>query len=164
GGVLERESDCAVQSAQPGIADGHAVSVSAQVIQDVVGSDHRTFGKDDPTLSLELAQQLCESAGLAKSLEVALELELAGGVKLEQSGTELGSEDLAHGAHWNKPAGLFGAGPGVLSGQPTTADMAVEVRMVHEILAPGMKDGGDGQLGAEALLAKLEQCGTGALE
>ena len=70
--VLVSESDGAslgVQSAQPGVADGHPVSVAAQIIQDVVGSDDRTLGKDDPALSLELAQQLRERSGAAQSLE-----------------------------------------------------------------------------------------------
>jgi hypothetical protein len=115
-------------------------------------------------LSLELEQQLGESFGLAQRLEVSLEPELAGGVKLEQSSAELGAENLAYGAHREKPASLFGSGPSVLGGQAATTDQAVEVGVVHEVLAPGMQDGRDSQLGGETLLAKLEQCGGGALE
>ena len=36
--------------------------------------------------------------------------------------------------------------------------------MVHEVLAPGMEDGGDAQLGAKALLTKLQKRGAGAVE
>jgi len=36
--------------------------------------------------------------------------------------------------------------------------------MVHEVLAPGVEDGREAQLGLEALLAELEECGAGALK
>jgi hypothetical protein len=40
----------------------------------------------------------------------------------------------------------------------------MEVGMVHEVLAPGVEDGGEAQLGLEALLAELEERGAGRLE
>jgi hypothetical protein len=40
----------------------------------------------------------------------------------------------------------------------------MEVGMVHEVLAPGVEDGGEAQLGLEALLAELEERGAGALK
>ena len=36
--------------------------------------------------------------------------------------------------------------------------------MVHEVLAPGVEDGGEADLGLEALLAELEEGGAGALK
>src|SRR5260221_11678215 len=63
-----------------------------------------------------------------------------------------------------KPACLFGSGPGVLGGESAAGDQAVQVRMVHKVLAPGVEDGGDTQFSLEALLAKLQQCGAGAGE
>ena len=93
-----------------------------------------------------------------------MELELAGGVELEQSGAELGVEHVAHGVDGEEPAGLFGSGPGVLGGEAAAGDQAMEVGMVHEVLAPGVEDGGEAQLGLEALLAELEQGGAGALK
>src|SRR5690349_22001108 len=93
--ILIGESDGAllrIQSPQPGVADGHPVSVAAQVVQDVVGADHRTFGKNDPALGLKLAQQLSEGGGLGQGVELTLELELAGGVQLPQPGAELAAE------------------------------------------------------------------------
>ena len=35
---------------------------------------------------------------------------------------------------------------------------------LHEVLAPGVEDGGGAQLGLEAFLAELEECGAGALK
>src|SRR5665811_2640348 len=63
-----------------------------------------------------------------------------------------------------EPAGLFGTGPGVLGGEAAAGDQAVEVGMVHEVLAPGVEDGREAQLGLEALLAELEERGAGALK
>jgi len=165
--VLVSKSDGAslgIESAEAGVGDGDAVSVATQVIQDVLGTCHRALGKDHPALSLELAKQLSEGGGLAERLEVTLEAELAGGVKLEQTGAELGAEDPTDGVKGKEPASLVGSGPGVLSGQATASDQAVEVRMVHEVLAPGMKDGDEAQLGVEALLSEVEERRAGGVE
>src|ERR1035438_7502137 len=40
----------------------------------------------------------------------------------------------------------------------------MEVGMVHEVLSPGVENGGEAQLGLEALLAELEKGGAGALK
>ena len=85
-----------------------------------------------------------------------MELELFGRVQLEQSGAELALEHFGDGLHRKEPASLLGADPGVLRGEPAAGDQAMEVGMVHEVLAPSVKDGGNAQLRAEALLAKLE--------
>ena len=93
-----------------------------------------------------------------------MELEFAGGVESEQPGAELALEHAGDGVHGEEPAGLFGTGPGVLGGEAAAGDQAMEVGMVHEVLAPGVEDGGEAQLGLEALLAKLEEGGAGALK
>ena len=93
-----------------------------------------------------------------------MELEFCGGVELEQSGAELGFEHLADRVDREEPAGLLRSGPGVLRGEPAAGDQAMEVGMVHEVLAPGMEDGGNAQLGAKALLAKLQKSGAGAVQ
>jgi hypothetical protein len=55
-----------------------------------------------------------------------MELELAGGVELEQAGAELALEDFAHSMHGEEPAGLFGTSPGVLGGEAAAGDQASE--------------------------------------
>ena len=69
------------------MGDGHAVGVAAQVVQDGVGSDDGALGEDDPAASAHLAQQGCEGAGVLEGLSVSMELELAGGVKVERTQT-----------------------------------------------------------------------------
>jgi hypothetical protein len=73
------------------------MSVAAQVIQDVVWADDGTFGEHHPASCAKLAQQLSEGGVLTQGFESAVELELAGGMEAEQSGTELGAEDVADG-------------------------------------------------------------------
>ena len=99
-----------------------------------------------------------------EGLEFSMELKFAGGVELEQRGAELALEHFGHGMDGEKPACLFGSGPGVLGGQSAAGDQTVQVRMIHEVLAPGVEDGGDTQFSLEALLAELQQCGAGAVE
>ena len=111
-----------------------------------------------------MAEQRREGAGVLERLAVSVELEFAGGVESEQPGAELALEHAGDGVHGEEPAGLFGTGPGVLGGEAAASDQAMEVGMVHEVLAPGVEDGGEAQLGLEALLAELEERGAGALK
>ena len=40
----------------------------------------------------------------------------------------------------------------------------MQMRMVHEVLAPGVEDGREAQLGLETLLAELEQGRAGSVQ
>ena len=75
------------------------MSRAAQIIQDVVGSHDRAFGKDDPTLSLKLGQELSEVGGLGQGLERAVGLEFAGFLVHGREGLEAG-EQKGLGAGW----------------------------------------------------------------
>ena len=143
GVILVCEGDGAgtgVEGAQAAIGDGHAVGVASQVVQDGVRSDDRALGEDDPAASAHLAEQGREGGGVLEGLELSLELEFASGVELEQAGAELALEDFVHRVDGEEPAGLFGTGPGALGGETAAGDQAVEVGMVHEVLAPGVED------------------------
>jgi hypothetical protein len=140
------------------------VGVASQIIQDGLRPHDGALGEDDPAASAHLAQQGREGAGVLEGLELSLELEFAGGVELEQAGAELGPEHVAHRVDGEEPAGLFGTGPGVLGGEATAGDQAMEVGMVYEVLAPGVEDGCEADLGLEALLTELEERGAGALK
>ena len=153
-----------VEGAQATIGDGHAVGVASQIIQDGVGSHDGALGEDDPAPGARLAEQSPKRTGVLERLAVSVELEFAGGVESEQPGAELALEHAGDGVHGEEPAGLFGTGPGVLGGEAAASDQAMEVGMVHEVLAPGVEDGGEAQLGLEALLAELEERGAGALK
>src|SRR6267154_828381 len=153
-----------VDGPQAGVADGDAVSVASQIIQDVVGSDDRAFGKNDPTMGAELAQQRGESSGVLERQQVCVELKFAGGMELEQRGAELALEHFGHRLHGEEPACLFGAGPGILGGKSAAGDQAMQVRMIHQVLAPGVKDGAQAQFGLKAFLAELQERGAGALK
>ena len=102
--------------------------------------------------------------GVLEGLELSLELEFGGGVELEQPGAELGPEHVAHRVDREEPAGLFRTGPGALGGEAAAGDQAMEVGMVHEVLAPGVEDGREADLGLEALLTELDERGAGALK
>ena len=111
-----------------------------------------------------MAQEGCELGGGLQRLALAVEPELSGGVELEQSGAELALKHLGDGLHREEPAGLFGSGPGVLRGESAPGDQAMQMGMVHEVLAPGMEDGRDAQLSSEPLVAELEQGRAGTVQ
>src|SRR5260221_6289342 len=153
-----------VDGPQAGGADSDAVSVASQIIQDVVGSDDGAFGKNDPGAGGDLAQKCGESSGVLERQQVCVELKFAGGMELEQRGAELAREHFGHRLHWEEPACLFGSGPGILGGKSAAGDQTMQMGMIHQILAPGVKDGGEAQLGLKAYLAELQERGAGALK
>src|SRR5450759_5860960 len=122
GVILVSESEGAgagVEGAQAAVADGHAVGVASQVVQDGVGSDDGALGEDDPAASAHLAQQSREGAGVLEGLTVSMELEFAGGVELEQPGAELGPEHVAHRVDREEPWRRCGSSTCILSRGPT---------------------------------------------
>ena len=111
-----------------------------------------------------LAQQAFEGFGWGQRLELSVELELALGVELLQSGAKLAAKHRGEGAHGEEEM-RRGAHPlGAVGGQPAARDDAVQVIMVQQRLAPGVQHGGDAQLGLEAVPAKLQQGLAGGAE
>ena len=93
-----------------------------------------------------------------------MELEFSSGMQLEQSGAELALEHFGDGLDRKEPASLFRAGPSVLRGESAAGDQAMQMRMVHEVLAPGVEDGREAQLSSETLLAELDQGRAGTVQ
>ena len=80
---------------------------------------------------------------------------------LEQA-QQLAAEDLGEDAHGQEevPAGRDPAG--VVEGEPPAGDDAVDVRMVEQLLGPGVQDGGEADRRAEASAGDcVERLGRG---
>jgi len=96
-----------------------------------------------------------------------VELELSGSVSLLERFEELAAEDLAEHPLWEKEAGISRAYPSsVIVRQAAGSHDAVNVRMVLQLLIPGVEDAKEADLGAKTLGVRgdFDQCLGAATE
>jgi len=104
---------------------------------------------------------------MGKPSQAAIELELPGGVSIEESCREFAAEDLAENPYWEKKAVTVRLNPlAVIRGQATGRHDTVDVRMMLKFLIPGVQDAQETDLGAEMLGVgrNLNQCFGAAAE
>ena len=76
-GISPAEGDLAIgQSDQPGVGDGDAVSVSAEIAQHMFGSSEGRLGIDDPVLAEQYPQPHLERTRLGQRQQATVELEI----------------------------------------------------------------------------------------
>lgn len=122
------------------VGDGHAMSVAAEIVHDVLGATEGTLQIDHPVLSVEWPEPSGEGLGLGQKLEVPVEVELALLKGLLESVDELAAKDFAQ--HFlGQEVVVAGAHPaGVIGREAASRQDTMDVRMSIERLAPGMQD------------------------
>ena len=152
GVVLPAEPDLAVlQGDQPVVADRHPVGVPGQVLQHLLRSAEGRLGVHDPLGLGAGGEPALELAGVGQRGELAVEGEpspVEGGAEQRQ---ELAPEDAAEHAHRQEESRPAGDPARAVGRQPTPRHDAVHMRVVLEVLAPGVEDGQEADLGPEVL-------------
>ena len=98
-GIAPAEGDVAIgESDQPGVGDGDAMSVCAEIAQHMFRSSEGLLGVDDPVVAEQHPQPCSEGAWLRKLQQAAVELELTAMEGAAKSGDELAAEDAAEHA------------------------------------------------------------------
>jgi hypothetical protein len=59
------------------VGDGHAMGISAQIVQHIFGATEGTFQVDHPVLSKQRPQPGGKDPGLSEEFQISLEAELA---------------------------------------------------------------------------------------
>ena len=125
--------------------------VPGQVFENLFGSSPWRLGVHDPLglgaggeLELELAW-VCQGGELRVEREPSL---VEGAAKQSQ---ELTPEHAAEHAHRQEESGPAGNPARAIESQPTSRHDAMHMRMVLEVLAPGVEDRQDSDLGPEML-------------
>ena len=151
GGVSPAEGDLVVQEGnEPAIGNRHAMGVSAEIAKHLIGSAERRLAVDHPSQREKLTDQTPEQPGLSQAAKEAVELELSGSVSLLERFEKLAAEDLAENRFGEKEAVIVGAHPvRVIARQAAGGDDAVNVRMMLQLLIPGVEDAEEADLGAE---------------
>lgn len=156
--VLVAEGDVSgVNSQEPGVGDGDSVSVSTQVLEESVRSDDGALGEDVPLGLVQRVDLLGPEEGICPNNGLAVELEFALGVEPLKTRQELAGEHGSDGMIAEEETGLLGSDPETFGSKSPSSDQAVEMGMVHEVLTPGVEEGGEADLGVELSEAKLQK-------
>ncbi len=133
------------------VGDGDAVGVGTEIAQGMLRTSEGSFAVDDPVLAKQLPEPGGEDFGLREEFEVAMEAELALGKGALQSGHELAAKHPAQHLV-GKKEGTAGLDPsGVIGGQATGWEYAMDMGMKLELLIPGVQYAEETDLGAQML-------------
>ena len=98
-GIAPAEGDVAIgEGDQPGVGDGDAMRVCAEIAQNMLRTAEGLFGIDNPVVAEQYSQPCAESAWLGKRQQAAMELEFTAMEGVAESLDELAAEDTAEHA------------------------------------------------------------------
>ena len=126
--VLPAEGDGAVlDPGQPGVGDGNAMSVAAEIGEHVLRSTERRLGVDHPVDAARRAKQPGKAIGLVEVGEGAAEGQFASLEGLIESLKEQAAEQARQHADRQEEAGAAGHPALTVGGQAATGNDAVQV-------------------------------------
>ena len=127
------------------------MGVAAEIGQHLLGAAERRLGIDDPVDAPQLVEPVGEGRGLGEAGEVAEEAQLAGVEGGLQVLEEQPAEQAREHAHRQEEAGPAGDPARAVEREAAARHDAMDVRMMVQVLAPGVEHGDDADLGAEML-------------
>ena len=133
------------------IGDGDAMRVAAQVMEDMLGSTEGRLAVDDPIVVEQLPEKGGESLGWSKKLQATVEGELFPGKGALESGDELAPEDTTEHLNGKKEAMARVNPTSVVEAEPARRNDAVDMRMMFQLLVPGMEHAEEADVGTEML-------------
>ena len=148
--IAPSEGDVATgESDQPGVGDGDAMSVGAEIAQHMHRSTEWALGVDDPAVAEQHAQPGGEGAWLRKVRQAAVELKLTTMEGVAETGDELAAEDTAEHADGKEEGTPCGDPTGVIRCEATGCNYAVDMRMKLQALIPAVEHAEEADLGSE---------------
>jgi len=134
------------------VGDGHAVGVAAEVAQPMFGAGEGRLGMDVPFLFAELVDQLFEPRRIAERSGRTFEVKQALAVEVAESCEELLAEDGAQNGNRQEEHRMAGMNPALVIGRQSAAgNDCVNMIMGQQVRSPGVQDGEEPDLSAEAL-------------
>jgi len=150
--ILPAERDLAVGKVHdPVVRDGNAMCIARQVVEDMFRSTEGSLGVDHPILTKQRAQKGMEGFLFAESFEATGEQQFAVTESLLESGDELAAKDTAQHLY-RQEEWVARLDPALVIGRETAGgNYAVDVRVMLEILPPGVEDTQEADLCAKVL-------------
>lgn len=127
------------------------MGVTGQILEHLPGAAERWLGVDDPIGSDRLVKQTLECLGIGKSTQLAKEPELSTAKGLLQTGNELAPKDATQDAYREEEVRTPLDPLLAVGGESASRNHAMQVGMMHQVLAPRMQDGEKANLRAEML-------------
>jgi hypothetical protein len=129
--VSPSEGDVALgESHQPAVGDGDAMSIGAEIAQDVFGTAEGWLGVDDPVVVEQPAQPCVEGSRLGERQEVSEELEFPSMERVAKSSDELAAEYMAEYADGQKKGVSRGDPSGVIRSEAAGGNDAMDMGMM----------------------------------
>src|SRR5215470_15413433 len=97
--------------------DGNAVSIAAEILQDIVGSAEGWFGVDDPIFGEERTQPGSEELGMGERCEFSGQVQLTAFEGRLQAGDELATKHAPQYSHGQEEAWVGSNPAGVIVGE-----------------------------------------------
>ena len=165
--VFPPESDLALGKVHdPVVGDGDAMRIAGQVVEDMFRPSEGSFGVDHPILTEQRPQKSMEGFLFADPFQASGEHQFPVTESELETGNELAAEYAAQHLY-RQEEGIARVNPALVIGRETTRwDHAVDMRVMLEILAPGVEHTQETNLGAKMLRigGNLQQvCGAGAV-
>jgi hypothetical protein len=166
--VLPAKADLtAAERLQAMVGDGDTVCVARQVLQDLQRPAEGRFGVDDPGSQSSLTYPPRPSRSCGKIGQAAVKHQGAAPKGLVEMIQELAAKEPAHHTHGQEEVGSAGDPAPAVRADAASWDNAMQVWMVLQILAPGVQDGHESDLGTEVpriACQHLERLGRGPKE
>lgn len=125
--------------------------VSAQVIEDVLGAAKRWFRVDDPLRVGGRRKPCTEGPGITQRFEVTEEAQRARSKCAVQLLQEMSAEEAREHPNRQEEAGATGDPTFAVRCNTAARNDAMNVRVVKQILAQGMQDRDEADLGTQVL-------------
>ena len=152
-----------VDGDEPRIGDRRAMRVAGEIGQYALGAAERRLGVDDEGALPQRAHALGESGGLGERGQIAEETEFAATESGFQAVEEQTAEGLRQGADGEQEVGFAGDPSLAVEGDAAAGDETMDMRVMGQRLSPGVQDGDEADLGAEAFGGERhERLGGGA--
>jgi hypothetical protein len=119
------------------VGDGHAMGVSAEILEYVVGTTEGWFGVDDPVFSEQWSEPGSEDLGLREQSQIAGEVQLVMLKSRLETGDELAAKHTSEYLDGEKEARTGSNPESVIERESTGGNNAVNMGMKLELLVPG---------------------------
>ena len=125
--------------------------VAREIGQDLLRTGERSLGIDDPFGLAQRREVRSELVRILEIGEIGEELQFAASVHGFETLQEQAPEQAGEHANRQEEAGPAGDPTLAIRRYAAARNDAVDMGMVIEVLAPGVQDGGDADVGAEVL-------------
>jgi len=149
-GVAPTKGDLAVvERNQSVVGDGYAVGVTTEVVKHILRTTEGWFGVDDPVFSKQWPAPRGEDLRLSEWRQIAGKVQLPSLKGELEPVDELSAKYTPEHVDGEKESRVRANPAGVIEGEPTRRDDAMDMGMNLEFLVPGVQHAEEADLGAE---------------